>query len=202
MKINNCQQQSPEWYQIHAGKIGGTHFGAVISGKKNRLLYDLLEEQYNGTMSHDEYVSPDIDFGNDNEPVARQLYSKQSGIKFREVGFIMSEESDLHIASPDGLSPDNSIVLEIKCTQNGAIHIQRHFEGPETGHMPQVINYFAVSDEVKEVHWISYCPFRPERPIVVHKFHRDGFEKEIEKGRAGIKRIEQNLIEARQQFEF
>ena len=86
-------------------------------------------------------------FGIDNEPVARELYSKQSGIDWREVGMIQSEIIQINTASPDGLSPDNSIVLEIKCTRNLDVHLQRFFEGIESQYMNQIMNYFVVADE-------------------------------------------------------
>jgi hypothetical protein len=78
--------------------------------------------------------------------------------------------------------PDSAglIVIEVKCTMNGAIHMQRHVEGPESSYMPQIKNYFAVSDDVKEVHWVSYCPDRPERELVVKVFHRGEFAHELQ----------------------
>jgi predicted phage-related endonuclease len=211
MKISYCEQLSMEWFKLCAGSIGGTRFGAVISGKKNRLIYELLDEQLNGYVEPDEYVSDDMLFGTEQEPIARQLYSEQSGIDFKQVGMILSEQSAIHHASPDGLS-DDGIVLEIKCTQNGYIHLQRFFEGVESGHMAQLQNYFAVSDEVKEVHWISWCPSRTERPLISFVFTRDSLIKDgktmctiqdqVIEGRKQIALIEAQLKDMRNQFEF
>jgi hypothetical protein len=212
MKINNCEQRSEEWYKLRAGSIGGTRFGQVISGRKNRLVYDLIDEILNGYAEMDDYVSDDMQFGTDNEPIARQLYIEQSGIQFDEVGLIQSEQSNIHHASPDGINLERGIVLEIKCTQSGPIHIQRFFEGPESVHMSQIINYFAVSDEIKSVHFVSYCPSRPERSLVVKIFTRDSVIGEgkkaqtiaeiVAEGRTEINRIESELIELKNQFIF
>jgi hypothetical protein len=173
MKILTMPQRSPEWHADRVGSIGGTSFGQVISGKKNRLIYNLINEKLNGYAIEDDYISDDMQFGIDNEPIARDLYIEKSGIQFKQVGMIKSDYSNIHHASPDGLSDDNSIVLEIKCSDDGAIQLQRFFEGVDTAQMPQIINYFAVSDEVKEVHYVSYCPYRDERPIVSFIFTRD-----------------------------
>jgi len=143
-----------------------------------------------------------MQFGIDNEPVAADLYEKQTGIKFKQVGCILSDTSPIHLASPDRLSEDNSIVLEIKCTQNGRIHLQRFWEGVETSHMAQIKNYFAVSEEVKEVHWISYCPDRFERPIIPYIFRREMFEQDIPGWLFEVKQIELKLDKMQQQFMF
>lgn len=114
---------------------------------------------------------------------------------------IKSDYSKIHHCSPDGLT-DTGIVLEIKSTDNGAIQLQRFFEGVESSHMPQIINYFAVSDEVKEVHWISYCPYREERPIVPKIFKSEDYKPEIEKARIKIKQIESEINRMIQEFTF
>jgi len=150
MKVLTCKQLSPEWWDAKVGSIGGTRYGQVVSTKKNRLIYNLINERLNGYCVQDDYSNEDTDFGNENEPIARQLYIEQSGIYFKEVGMIKSDYSDMHHASPDGLS-DCGKVLEIKSTMNGEIHVQRFFEGVESSYMPQIMNYFAVSDDVKEV---------------------------------------------------
>ena len=203
MKLSMLQQGSPEWHELKRGKIGGTRFGQVISGKKNNLIYELLNERLSPWMDFDDqYIDEDMQFGIDNEPVAADLYEKQTGIKFKQVGCILSDTSPIHLASPDRLSEDNSVVLEIKCTQNGRIHLQRFWEGVETSHMAQIKNYFAVSEEVKEVHWISYCPDRFERPIIPYIFRREMFEQDIPGWLFEVKQIELKLDKMQQQFMF
>jgi hypothetical protein len=204
MKIARIKQNSPEWFELRRGKIGGTIFGQVISGRKNALLFDLLNERLSPWIDYtDEYISDDMQFGKDNEPIARELYIKESGIEFGEVGCILSDYSGIHLASPDGLNEPGGIVLEIKCTQNGAKHLKRFFEGVESDHLPQIKNYFAVSDEVKAVHWVSYCPDRFERPLVVYIFTREMFaQDEIDKWRSEIRNIEAKLNVMEQSFTF
>lgn len=229
MNLLTAPQLSPEWWEFKVGKISGTRFGQAISGRKNRLLYDLLNEKLQGYIEQDDYESEDMKFGTENEPIARDLYIEKSGIQFDEVGAIKSDFSDIHMASPDGLAYiriidrskivyaeiKDGIVLEIKCTSNGAIHIQRFAEGVESNHMPQIINYFAVSDEVKEVHWVSYCPYRQERPLVIWIFTRESvlepatakkpaytINDAVIEGRNRIKEIESQLIELEQSFIF
>jgi len=168
MKIATMKQGSPEWHELKRGKIGGTKFGQVISGRDNSLMFDLLNERLSPWLDYnDEIITDDMRFGLDNEPIARELYIKQSGIDFKEVGCIISDYSGIHLASPDGLNEEAGIVLEIKSTQNGAKHLKRFFNGIDKEYWPQIKNYFAVSSDVKEVHWVSFCPDRFERPLIV-----------------------------------
>jgi len=202
MIISNCEQQTPEWWAIKKGKISGTRFGQVISGRKNRLIYELLDEQLSKYLFPDDFVSEDMQFGIDNEPIALKLYEKTTGIHVNRIGAIISEQSWIHMASPDGINDDHTIIQEVKCTQDGSIHIQRFFEGPESQYMPQIKNYFAVSDLIQEVHWMSYCPERPERPLIIIKFKREQFADEIEKSRKQIGNIEAELVNLHTQFIF
>lgn len=193
MNLNFCDQRGQEWYEIKKGRIGGTRLGQAISGRKNRMIYELLNEQLADHIFMDDYISDDMQFGIDNEPIARQLYSEQSGIEFNEVGLIRSELYDIHIASPDGISADRTIALEIKCTMNGYVHLQRFFEGVEPAHLPQIINYFAVADEIKEVHWVSYCPERTERPLIIYVFERATYADSIRIAREKVAEIQKDL---------
>ena len=202
MKIATMKQYSPEWWALKVAKIGGTRFGAVISGKKNRLVYDLMAEVLLGYVDHDGYVDDNIQFGLDNEPIAATDYEAQSGIKFKEVGAILSDFNDIHLTSVDRVNVEQGIALEIKCTQNAAIHLQRFFEGPETSYLPQIKSAFAISDEVNKVHWVSYCPFVQERPLVVHIFERWEFEQDIPKWRDALARVEKDLAEKLESFKF
>lgn len=202
MKIFDHPQLSEEWWQLKVGKISGTRFGQVISNRKNKLVYELMDEILSNACDLDDFVSDDMQYGIDNEPVALDLYSKQTGIKVKKIGAILSVTDSIHMASPDGLSDCNTIAQEVKCTQNGSTHIQRMFEGVDTTYLPQCINYFAVSDEIKEVHFISYCGYRPERPLHIIKLQRSMFEKEIKKGREQIKAIQQELSEKLDEYRF
>jgi len=202
MKISKVKQRSQEWFQLRKGKISGTRFGMIISGRKNRLIYDLLDETLSEYLFPDDFVSDDMQFGIDNEPVASDLYSKQSGILFEEVGAILSETYPIHMASPDRVNVGRGIVLEVKCTQSRAIQAQRFFEGVESSHVPQIKNYFAVSDDVLEVHWVSYCPFAPERPLVLVVFKREDFEREVPKWRKAVAMTEIDLKDMIEKFCF
>lgn len=202
MVISECEQRSEEWWRLHIGKVSGSRFSEVISNRKNRLVYHLMDEILSDRFEVDEYINDEIQYGFDNEQVAIELYEKQTGIETYRIGAIISEESKIHIASPDALTKDCKIIQEVKCTMDGSIHIQRIFDGIDSKYMPQCINYFTVSPEVEQVHFISYCGFRPERPLHIIKLFRNDFTKEIEHGKRRVAEIEEELFKKLDEYKF
>jgi len=198
MNIFHHPQKSHEWWQLKVGRIGGTRFGKVLSNRKNRLVYELMNERLNGTQMIDDFVSDDMQYGIDNEDTAIELYQKETGLKIDRVGAIISDLSGWHIASVDGITKDRTIAQEVKCTMNGDIHLQRFFDGVESNYLSQCINNFAVSEEIKEVHFISYCGYRPERPMFYKVLKREDYSKQI---KTGLEKVDSILIEVDEKLE-
>jgi predicted phage-related endonuclease len=173
MKYLQIQQRSKDWFDLKVGKVSGTRFAQIISERDNKLPFELANEILDGYITPEDYTNEEIQFGIDNEEIAISKYESFSGIKFLRGGVMLSDENDNHMASPDGITLDFDIVAEIKCTIHGATQIERFFSGIPKNYIPQICNYFAVHPKLKEVHFISYCPYRPERELVVHVVTRD-----------------------------
>ena len=202
MKISNVEQRSKEWFELKVGKISGTRFGQVISGRKNGLVFEMLNELLDGYIKPDEFISDDMQYGIDNEDKALKLYTLKTGIKVKKVGAILSDLFAIHMASPDGLSECETIVQEVKCTMNGKTQLERFFNGVDAKYLPQCINYFAIDPKIKEVHFISYCGYRSECELVVHLLKREDYQKEIELAWKTIPLIEKDLEIKRKQILF
>lgn len=214
MNYQRIEQKSPEWWKLKVGKVSGTRFGQLISNRENSLVEEIVNELLDGCCDQDDYESEEMTFGNENEPIAIDLYSQMIGVEFERGGVILSDFSDYHMASPDAINLEKGIVVEVKSTMNGKTQIKRFFNGIDSQYKPQAINYFACSDDVKEVHWISYCPFRQERPIIAIVLTRDSiiypekYPKKsksirlvVEEGRTKLKALEQDIISAKKAFE-
>ena len=210
MNYQKIEQLSPEWWALKVGKISGTRFGQLISTRENSLIDECLNELLDGYIEPDDYENEDLLFGRENEKAAIDLYEQISGITFAERGgVIISDHSTLSIASPDAVNLDSGIVCEAKCTMHGKTQIKRFRKGIESDKLPQIINYFAQSDDVKEVHWISYCPFRTERPLVSYIFTPETVIDEKKKttiaelivsGRTKLVEFEQELEKLKNEF--
>ena len=167
MKYLKIEQKSPEWWGYKVGRVSGTRAGQLISTRENLLIDEMINEVLDGCVKPNDFVTDEMLFGIENEEKALDLYSEISGIDFERGGVLLSDKfEDIHMASPDGINVERGIVAEVKCTMDGKTQIKRFRKGVDPYYMPQIINYFACSDDVKEVHWISYCPFRPERELV------------------------------------
>ena len=214
MNYQKIEQRSPEWWQIKVGKVSGTRFGQLISSRENSLYEELVNELLDGYCEQSEYESEDMIFGTENESVAIDAYEQMTGLKFARGGVILSDFSSLHMASPDGIIEKDGIVLEIKCTQHGKTQIKRFLNGIDTAYRAQIINYFATSDDIKEVHWVSFCPFRPERPIIsiiitrdtIIYPHKDASKSKsvrdvVTEGRQLLKDLEQEVKAIKRAFE-
>ena len=202
MRILDIEQKSDEWWAFKVGKISGTRFGEVISGRKNRLPYKLANEIIDGYIEQSDYVDEDMQYGIDNESLAIDLYEKKTGIKFERGCVVLSDFSNNHIASPDGYNLAKKIIVEVKCTMDGSLHLQRKYEGAEAKYLPQIKNYFAVSDEVEEVYFISYCGFKPLHPIYCTIYKRSDFDADIKKGRLAIKALDIEVNEIVNSYSF
>jgi hypothetical protein len=186
MNYQQIEQKSPEWWALKVGKVSGTRFSQLISTRENSLVYKMANEILDGCVKIDDYESEEMQFGTENEPIALDLYEQRTGVKFERGGVLLSDFSEIHMASPDGTNLERGIIAEVKCTMNGETQIKRFVEGIESDKLGQIVNYFACSNDVKEVHWISYCHFRPERDIVSIVFNRETVVKRKETKSRGL----------------
>lgn len=194
MKYLEIEQKSQEWWELKLGKVSGTRYGQLISNRENMLIDEMVNEVLDGQCEIGDYIDEDMQFGIDNEPITMDLLESQTGIKFKRGGVILSDFSDIHMSSPDGVNTDLGIIVEVKCTMHGKKHINRFRNGVESSHKGQIVNYFACSDDVKECWFVSYCPFRTERPLIIIKFNRDSIIEETTKKKVTV---QEKVIEGR-----
>ena len=187
MKHLKIEQTSPEWWAYKVGRISGTRVGQLLSTRENSLIDEMIDEVLDGEVKRDDFQTEEMLFGVENEGVALDLYSKRYGIEFERGGVLCSDlHEKIHMASPDGINIKKGIIVEVKSTMQGKTQIKRFRKGIDSNYLPQVVNYFACSEDVKEVHWISYCPFRPERDLVVIIFKRDTIIEQKETKKNGV----------------
>jgi putative phage-type endonuclease len=122
MKIYTCEQRSEEWFAIRLGRVTGTSFKDLMSGKTtagyNNLIADIAAEKVTDEGAKEEtYVNEWMERGIELEPQAAEQYELIMGVGCKEVGFVTPETGlyqELIGVSPDRLLDDGGI-LEIKC---------------------------------------------------------------------------------------
>lgn len=121
------EQRSSEWFNARLGKVTASRVADVIaktktgySTSRENYMAQLVCERMTGTQG-ESYNNAAMQWGTDQEPLARAAYEAAKDVLVDEVGFIVHPTIIAAGASPDGLIDDDGLI-EIKCP-NTATHI-------------------------------------------------------------------------------
>lgn len=113
-------QQTPEWHAARLGKLTASRYSDAMSKTKTgwgamreRYIAELVTERLTG-ISYPSYVSPEMRWGTETQPLAMAAYSFLRDVDVTEVGFVDHPRIAMSGASPDGLIGDDGLV-EFKC---------------------------------------------------------------------------------------
>jgi len=169
----NIEQHSIEWHEIRHRKIGGTRAKELFV-KSDTLFYKLLAETVEPFDEDYEegYQSDAMERGNEYEPQARIELSKYTGLEFLECGWIQSENELIGI-SPDGITADLEIQVEIKCPG-----VVAHIKMCVSNEIPleyinQCVHAFTSNDKLKKLYFCSYRPECKIKPLFVKELTRN-----------------------------
>jgi len=183
-------QGSPEWFEARRGFVGASSINDVMAVTKSggeaatrrNLRARIIAERLTGVCA-DSFSSAAMQWGTDNEPIARALFEVTSGLDVEQVGFILHPEIKMTGASPDGLIGDKGLI-EIKCP-NTATHIDYLLGGvaPSDYHNQMLWQMECTGRDWCE--FVSYDPRMPEDlQLFQVRFMRD--EARIESLRSGV----------------
>lgn len=198
MIIVNCEQYSPEWWELRLGKPTASTFSKIVTstGKKSTswkdMAYKFAAELERG-KADETFRSEAMKRGSEMEDEAREFYAFSYDEKVEQVGLVFANEKRLWSCSPDGLMPKRG--LEIKCPTPG-VHKKYSYEGKlPTTYKPQVYGSLWICDEVDEWDFFSYHPDMEPFLITVdrddkgYKTYVEAIEKHLPEFVADVKRI-------------
>ena len=123
MKVIDCKQGSPEWYQARAGIPTASEFGRLLTPKRMQLseagarsyACELIGARLIGGVPEgvEAYGSRAMEYGKLTESEARSFYALDRDCDVSQVGFCLADDGQIG-CSPDGLVGDDG-GLELKC---------------------------------------------------------------------------------------
>ena len=174
MKIHDCEQRSPEWFEARLGRLTASDcrdaFATVKSGEaagRKRVRAKLVVERLTGICQDDGYINAAMQRGLDLEPAALAAYEAHTGLLVGVCGFVSHD--DLMIGcSPDGVMDGLTAGVELKVPLI-ATHIGylRGHHGVPSEYLPQVMHSLLVTGAT----WWDFVSFAPELPDHLRLFH-------------------------------
>ena len=156
------EQGSDEWLQARVGIATASKFADIMARTPAPIANyksDLVQERLKGEPVSN-YRSPDMQWGTDNEPLARLMYALHNpDEEVRSCGIFLHPELKCG-ASPDGLIGEDGI-LEIKCPKTST-HIETlHKKTVPAQYYWQVQGQLWLTGR-KWADFVSYDPRLPE----------------------------------------
>lgn len=196
--IEGLEQQSPEWIKQRIGCCTASRLIDVVTrlkrgngtaqkgdyGKaRHDYMTELIGERLSGRAA-DHYVTPYMQEGIDNEPLAKAAYEYQFGVELEPGGFALHDKIPYFGASVDALIGKEGCA-EFKC-----LKLDNHLDILDAGeipaqYFPQMLGELACYNR----QWIDFVSFNPDLPpgikLFVRRWHRDEalvaqLEKEVE----------------------
>jgi putative phage-type endonuclease len=121
------EQRSDAWFQSRMGKVTASRVADVVAKTKSgysasraNYMAQLVVERMTNKQA-ESYSNAAMEWGTEQEPLARAAYEAEVDVLVEEVGMIDHPTVEMSGASPDGLVGDDGLV-EIKCPTT-ATHI-------------------------------------------------------------------------------
>lgn len=145
------KQNTQEWLDFRKTKIGASDAPIIMGDNKYKTPYQLWEEK----LGISESAPPNyaMQKGIDLEPIAREAYTRQTGIAV-EPQVVVHPEYEYMIASLDGLSECGNYAVEIKCA--GEIDHQTAKEGKVPQHYFAQVQHQLACKKLNTLHYYSF----------------------------------------------
>jgi putative phage-type endonuclease len=179
MPVIEVEQGSADWLKMRVGMCTGSRIIDVVTKLKKGgycaarqdYLMELVVERLTG-LNADNYVSPAMQWGIDNEQFAVAAYEIERDVMLEPGGFAMHPEIKWFGASPDRRIGENGL-LEVKCPTSRT-HLRYLIENVvPIEYQPQMLAEMACSER-EYVDFVSFDPrFPPGLQLFVKRFERN-----------------------------
>lgn len=177
MKTLSFETQE-EWFEARRGRITGSKDLVVKRGTGKKMgFYEIIAERI-GLPADEE--AP-MERGSRLEKEAAERFEKETGKKVDTSLVMWVRDEDESIAiSPDAVVVDEPEAVEFKCLSS-ARHIQAwHTKSIPSDYEYQKLQYFAVNDDLKKLHFVFYDPRIPSIGFFVIEVNREDVQEEVD----------------------
>jgi hypothetical protein len=182
--INNIEQGSAEWHALRIGRITSSRTKDIMKSDNLPVVDALIAERECRDEAlwdavENNYESDAMRWGTEHEPEAKQKYSEQTGIELIDVAFCIHDVYDWLGMSPDGLTPDYTGAVEVKCPATKT-HVRTiRMGGVPNEHKHQIAQYFLVNEKLQWLDFISYDPRFAPKPLYIYRVEREHILTEL-----------------------
>lgn len=170
MIIHNCEQRSPEWFNLRCGKFTASNFDKLFMGKSTKGYQDLINTIVYERLTADipeSYQSEWMQRGNELEPEAIRRYELETFNKVNKVGFV--EYDEWIGCSPDGLIGEDGMI-QAKCPKhNTAIYYRLNPKKAVDDYLYQVQGEIGFSGRK----WNDLIIYHPKLPAQIIRVEKD-----------------------------
>ena len=167
------EQRTEEWFAARLGKVTASRVADVVARTKSgygasraNYMAELVCERLTGVRG-EFFSSAAMQWGTEQEPMAREAYESKMGVLVLETGFVPHPNIQMAGASPDGLiGTDGGI--EIKCP-NTNTHLDTLLsEKVPERYLNQIYWQMACTGGL----WVDFVSFDPRLPESMQLFVR------------------------------
>lgn len=179
MPLVEVEQNSVEWLEMRIGAVTASRVAAVMARLKNggeaqvRQDYkaEVICERLTGRAT-EHFVSVPMEWGIENEPLAKSAYEVETGLDLVPGGLAMHPSIKWLMASPDGLLASNGLI-ECKCP-NTATHLEYIIAGVVPAEYQWQMLCQMSCAERSFCDFVSFDPRLPKKlQLFVRRFERD-----------------------------
>jgi len=173
----NKKQGTGEWFNQRIGKLTASRMKDAMSFTKKgddaseriKLKMEIVTERLTDIIVP-KFINAAMQWGIEQEPLAKQEFQKRTGISIEDVGFVPHPSIENFGASPDGFTSDGNLI-ETKCPTS-MTHLKYLLDKdnvPEE-YKPQMCVQ-ALCTCRKKIWFVSYDPRFPEKQQMFIKLY-------------------------------
>ncbi len=171
-------QRSPEWFALRGNMLTASDVAAAIGVNFFKHPEALIVEKCgHRTFDGNAHTARGVRL----EPIVREMYEKQTGTRVHEFGLMVHSEYKWLGGSPDGITEDEGILVEIKCPRKLSKKVPEYY-------VPQIQVLLEIFD-LEACDFIQYCEETDELRIVRVPRDRAWFAENLPKMRAFWERV-------------